>query len=196
MQIRRLVAGTTVALATAAGVPAVAAAAPVSPSGAVLAAHEFPSGSTGYKVEKEKLSELAGVPEKGEGGSPCATKADALAKALDGAEVVEAEAKRGSVEFEASVIGGRLTTANRDAVTACRSSLPAEKRTVAREAPADLTHLRPFIFAVGDSELQGWADVRGVTVLVSAEGEKGAAVDSEGFWQTLRAQIAKVERQP
>lgn len=31
---------------------------------------------------------------------------------------------------------------------------------------------------------------------MEAEGQKGAAVDSEIVWQTLRAQVAKVEWQP
>ncbi|WP_336670501.1 hypothetical protein [Tsukamurella sp. USMM236] len=51
--------------------------------------------------------------------------------------------------------------------------------------------------AVGRNTLQAWIDVRGVTVIVEAEGKTdAAAADSDIFWQTLRAQVAKVERQP
>ncbi|BDH57008.1 hypothetical protein [Tsukamurella sp. PLM1] len=196
MSIRRLVAGTTAAAATIICLPAIAQAAPVSPQHAVLAAHEFPLGSTGYKVEREKLSALEGVPSDPGAASPCATALTALTERLADSEIVEAEAVRGTTELEASVLDTTVTTARRDAATACRSSVDADDRPSTLQAPADLARLKPFIFAIGTDTLQAWVDVRGVTVIVEAEGKNDAAADSESFWQTLRAQVAKVERQP
>ncbi|WEL94780.1 hypothetical protein P1N98_07865, partial [Tsukamurella tyrosinosolvens] len=73
---------------------------------------------------------------------------------------------------------------------------PRRTPTTILAAPDDLARLKPFIMAVGRNTLQAWVDVRGTTVIVEAEGKKDAAADSEVFWQTLRAQVAKIERQP
>ncbi|WP_158636225.1 hypothetical protein, partial [Tsukamurella sputi] len=62
--------------------------------------------------------------------------------------------------------------------------------------PNDLAHLRPMLIGVGGTMYQGAVDVRGVTVLAGTTNRDGGPADLDGFWQVLRAQIAKVERQP
>lgn len=196
MNVRRRVAGAAAAAATIISLPALAHAAPVVPHQAVLAAHEFPTGSTGYKVERETLTSPDGLPEDSPTDSVCGTKLNALARVLEGTEIVEAEAVHGTTELEASVLNRTITAARGAATEACRADVAAADRPTILAAPDDLARLKPFIMAVGRNTLQAWVDVRGTTVIVEAEGKKDAAADSEVFWQTLRAQVAKVERQP
>ncbi|BDD83061.1 hypothetical protein TPB0596_28240 [Tsukamurella pulmonis] len=196
MNVRQWAAGSAVATATVVFLPALAQAAPIAPQQAVLAAHEFPLGSTEYKVERETLTSPEGLPSEPAAQSQCATKLDALSKALDGAAIVEAEAVRGTTELESSVLDRTVTTARSDASKACMQEVTGEDRPTILDAPQDLARLNPFLFAMGRNTLQGWVDVRGVTVIVEAEGKDGGAVETEAFWQTLRAQVAKVERQP
>lgn len=196
MNVRRRVAGAAAAAATIVSLPALAHAAPVVPQQAVLAAHEFPAGSTDYKVERETLTSPDGLPEDSPADSECGTKLNALARSMEGTEILEAEAVHGTTELEASVLSRTITAARGAATEACRSDVAAANRPTILAAPDDLARLKPFIMAVGRNTLQAWVDVRGVTVIVEAEGKKDAAADSEIFWQTLRAQVAKVERQP
>ncbi|MBS4104095.1 hypothetical protein [Tsukamurella paurometabola] len=195
MNARRWVAGSAAAAAII-SLPAGAQAAPVVPQQAVLAAHEFPGGSTGYKVERETLTAPDGLPEGSPTDSPCGTGLAALARAMEGTEIVEAEAVHGTTELEASVLSRPVTAARSAATEACRADVDAADRPTILAAPDDLARLKPFIMAVGRNTLQAWVDVRGVTVIVEAEGKKDGAADSDVFWQTLRSQVAKVERQP
>lgn len=193
MQIHRAAAGLTIALAATAALPAVATAAPISLPHAVLAAHEFPSGSTNYKVEQETVSP-GRIPAHLQ-GTACGAKWTSLIEAAAGGQSVEAEVKRGSTELEASILSRPTTTIARDMMLTCDRQIASNDRLSVRPVPADLAALKPFVISFSKSDLQAWVDVRGVTVLVEAEADNNATVDADGFWQTLRAQISKVQRQ-
>ncbi|WP_159103257.1 hypothetical protein [Tsukamurella sp. 1534] len=183
-------------MVAAALLPAVAQAAPVNPSQAVLAAHEFPFGSTGYKVEREVLKPDDVAPDApADATSPCAVELGRTFEKLAGVTVVEAEVTRAGTELEAAVMSRRVTDYFTATFRACNAQMPPRERASVLPVPADLAGRGAFVFRDGD-EYIGWTDVRDVTVTVYAEAKDKLPVDAEAFWQTFRAQVAKVERQP
>ncbi|CAM3347400.1 hypothetical protein [Tsukamurella hominis] len=190
MRLRTLVAGATVAVLATVGLPAAAHAAPVVPARALLTAAEFPAGSTQYTPGRR-------TPSTGLGGLESAD-CIALRDGLDGdfrrSAVADAVALRGRSAIMVSIVDRPLTSRIADVVTRCAE--PDVPRAVAVTAPTDLERVRPRVLTTGADDIRGWADVRGTTVGVIVEGENGAAADRDAFWQLLRAQVAKVERQP
>lgn len=190
MNGRRFAAAFALALTTAVTIPALATAAPVQPSRALLTAAEFPSGTTNYTAERTTPSAGIGGPESAD----CAHRRDALEAEFKAAGSATAAALRGRSTIRAAVIDRPV--ASRATEFAMRCPAPGTPAPIALGVPSDLQHARPSILSSGADFLSSWADVRGTTVLVLAIGEDGAPADRDAFWQTLRAQIAKVERQP
>lgn len=187
MIARRCAAATALAVA-ALSVPALAQAAPVVPSQAVLAANEFPAGSFDYKVFRDTFP-AAGSAEAGT--SPCGIATRELERMLAGVSVVEAEAWRGSTLFY-SVVGRPVKDLQSKQTGACLPSTQA----VRQQIPVDLARVNLTVTRSGSQRIEGSADVRGVTVGVVGSAPDGKTLDTDTFWQVLRAQIAKVERQP
>lgn len=199
MRLRNLLTGSTVAVLAAVGLPAAAQAAPVDTAHAVLAAHEFPAGTTGYTVETETLTPIgdSAAPGAVGGSSPtaCERNMGRMFERMDGARVTEARAVRGTTRVEAALLNRPLTALMMETFPTCEAALSPSERSAVPAAPADLARLRPFIFRDED-ELQAWVDVRGVAINVTARSTNRSSADADAFWQLLRAQVAKVERQP
>ncbi|KXO92078.1 hypothetical protein AXK56_02985 [Tsukamurella pulmonis] len=195
MIARRIAAALVPVAAMSLLVPGTAHAAPVNTAQAVLAAHEFPLGSTGYKVETETLEPLDEPQDASPAAGPCGRFIDAMFQRLSGARVSDASAVRGGTEINATVLSRPMARFMADGFPTCEAALDPRSRSTVLAVPADLARLNPFLFRDAD-ELQGWVDVRGISVNVIASATKGSAVDTDAFWQTLRAQVAKVERQP
>ncbi|BDD83057.1 hypothetical protein TPB0596_28200 [Tsukamurella pulmonis] len=190
MRARHLVAGTTVAVLAAVGLPGVAQAAPVVPAQAVLAAHEFPAGSTGY-TQKSSIESAASVPSA---KTPCTTATYEAEKATAGGRSTTATARRGSTVLDASVIDRVVIDKAIEIGRACTDDGPMPGTRLS--APADLARYRTvFSSNAGGRELIGFIGVRDSTVRVDAVSVRDRA-DFDAFWQTVRAQVAKVERQP
>ncbi|GAA1014682.1 hypothetical protein [Tsukamurella strandjordii] len=191
MNTRHLVAAASIAGAVVIGLPAVAQAAPVVPAQAILAANEFPFGSVEYKVS----SEIGAPPVKVTGDSSCERASYDLDKRLEGAKSTDAEAVRGSSKLEASVNDRPMADAMRTVFRVCGAELGVQLAIA--PLPADLSRYNGFVFLSEsrDSAI-GVVDVRGAAVGVSVDGRGNQPADTDAFWQILRAQVAKVERQP
>lgn len=190
MRLRNLLTGSTVAVLAAVGLPAAAQAAPVVPARALLTATEFPNGSSHYTPGRR-------TPSAGIGGldsADCAARRARLNDDFRRSTFADAVALRGRSAILVSIIDRPLAPRIADTATRCNGSSVPQAASVA--IPADLQRLRPRVLSTGADDIRGWADVRGTTVGVIVEGEDGAAADRDAFWQLLRAQIAKVERQP
>lgn len=192
MRLRNLLAGSTVAALAAVALPAAAHAAPVVPAQVVLAAHEFPVGTTGYSVENETIRTTDDV------NRPTRTECDrrlvAGAKRIDGAHASTAKVTRGPVRMESAVVDRSFTTEVSALSAACDAEQAPSSRSVVLPAPADLTRFRSFLTQYGGMSFQGWVDVRGATVTVDVTSSSSDADPRDLFWQVLRAQVAKVER--
>ncbi|TWS25113.1 hypothetical protein FK268_07800 [Tsukamurella sputi] len=192
MIARRLSVAGAIAVATLAIVPAVAQAAPVNTARAILAAHEFPPGSSGYKVETETLDPF----DEPEGSStPCSRFIRTMFERLGGAQVTSAQASRGATDVEVAVVNRPMAALMAEGFPTCEAQVDPRARSTVLAAPADLTRLRPFVFKDAD-EMQAWVDLRGISVNVTATTNNRGPADADAFWQVLRTQIAKVERQP
>lgn len=173
--------------------PGVASAAPVPLEAAVLAPHEFPAGSDRYEVESE-APELSAY-RVDDADRACADATTAVETSLEGARAVEAEAVRGATGFETTLYSQPVATE----LGAWREACADESQPLT--APADLARLNPVIFRSAPEEngevdqYGAYVNVRGVTVIIDADATAGAA-DWNGFWDVLRTQVAKVERQP
>lgn len=190
MHARLLIAGVALAGAAAAGLPAVAQAAPVVPAQAILAAHEFPLGSTGY--ESNQTVEKA--PSKSSGTTECDRKSDELDRAAAGARSADASANRGDTVFLVSILERPLIAQLKEFIRICGDG--GEDRGTPLAAPHDLARYQPRLTSsLGGRFLQAGLDVRGTSVIVLARNGRAPA-DFDGFWQTLRAQVGKIERQP
>lgn len=194
MRVRHLLAGSTVAVLAAVGLPGVAQAAPIVPAQAVLAAHEFPVGSSGYTVEHETIRTTDEV--NGPARTECDRRLVAGAKAIDGAHATTAKVTRGNMTVETAVVDRSFTAEVSALTTACDAESSSLGRTVILPAPADLARFRTFITRYATASFQGWVDVRGTTVSVDVSSRGDAVAEPDLFWRTLRAQVAKVERQP
>ncbi|MCS3780167.1 hypothetical protein [Tsukamurella ocularis] len=187
------------AVLAAVGLPGIAHAAPVNTAQAVLAAHEFPAGTTGYEVETETLTSIGARATPGAVDDPspsaCSRNISRMFERMEGARVTEARAVRGSTRVEAVVLNRPMTALMTETFPTCEATLLPSERSAVLAAPRDLARLRPFIFRDKD-ELQAWVDVRGVAINVTARGTNRSPADADAFWQTLHAQVAKVERQP
>ncbi|MET9328612.1 hypothetical protein [Tsukamurella sp. NPDC003166] len=194
MRVRHVLVGTTVTLLAVAGLPAVAQAAPVDPARAILSAAEFPAGTTGYAVEHETIRTTDDV--NGPTRTECDRRLVAAAKKIDGAPATTAKVTRGSVGVESAVVGRSFTAEVTSLTTACDAESDTRIRSVVLPAPQDLARFRTFVLQYAGNSFQGWVDVRGATVTVDVSSRGSAAADRDLFWQVLRAQVAKVERQP
>ncbi|KXP09727.1 hypothetical protein AXK57_12835 [Tsukamurella pulmonis] len=191
MIARRIAAAGALALAATASVPALASAAPVQPTRALLTADEFPAGTTDYTLENRSPS--AGLPSSSE--SPkCSAQREDLDQRLRGITSANAVALRRANEILVYVLDRPVTTQIADLATHC--AIPGMGVATPRAVPGDLARVRARVVTTSPDTIQGWADVRGATVSVNLFGIDGAAADREAFWQLFRAQIAKVERQP
>ncbi|KXP05669.1 hypothetical protein HWD35_03380 [Tsukamurella tyrosinosolvens] len=190
MRLRTLVAGSTVAVLAAVGLPAAAHAAPVVPARALLTAAEFPAGSTHYAAGARSPS--AGV--AGSESAQCAKERAMLESSLRSGSASDAVAIREQTQILVSVIDRPLSASIAGYATRCAT--PAGAWTDPESIPSDLRGFRPRVVSTGPEDLRGWVDVRGATVGVVVAGVDGTAADREAFWQLLRAQVAKVERQP
>ncbi|MBS4104608.1 hypothetical protein [Tsukamurella paurometabola] len=115
---------------------------------------------------------------------------------IDGAHASTAKVRRGPVRVESVVVDRPFTTAVADLTAACEAEEAPHSRSKVLSAPADLARFRTFLTQYGNSSFQGWVDVRGATVTVDVMSSGTAADSRDLFWQVLRAQVAKVERQP
>ncbi|MGX9296819.1 hypothetical protein [Tsukamurella paurometabola] len=182
-----LLAGATVAVLASVGLPAVAQASPVVPAQAVLAAHEFPAGSKDYKAFP--IGRLpAARPQTAR--TPCDARAAELDAAVAGASAIEVEAWRGDTLFTASIIDRPVAAQFEAATLACTKAGPKIA------PPADLARVNPTVRRSNSQRMEAMVDVRGVNVGVVASSPRGKTLDADTFWQVLRAQVAKVERQP
>ncbi|CAM3827034.1 hypothetical protein ACXYTP_02210 [Tsukamurella ocularis] len=193
MRVRTVLAGSTAAVLAAVALPGVAQAAPVVPARAVLAAHEFPIGTTGYAVENETIRTTDDI--NGPTHTECDRRLVAGAKAIDGALASTAKVARGAVRVESAVVARSFTAEVSALTAACDAESSPHSRTVVLPAPADLARYRTFLTQYAGTSFQGWVDVHGATVTVDvmSSSDSGAR---DLFWQVLRAQVAKVERQP
>ncbi|AUN40223.1 hypothetical protein [Tsukamurella tyrosinosolvens] len=187
MRLRPLVSGSTVAVLAAVGLPAAAHAAPVVPAQAVLAAHEFPAGSKDYKAFPIGRFPAA-QPQTAR--TPCDERAAKLDAAVAGASAIEVEVWRGDTLFTASIIDRPVAAQFEAATLACTKAAPKIA------PPADLARVNPTIRRNSSQRMEAMVDVRGVNVGVVASSPRGKTLDADTFWQVLRAQVAKVERQP
>ncbi|ADG78385.1 putative protein OS=Tsukamurella paurometabola (strain ATCC 8368 / DSM / CCUG 35730 /CIP 100753 / JCM 10117 / KCTC 9821 / NBRC 16120 / NCIMB 702349/ NCTC 13040) OX=521096 GN=Tpau_1767 PE=4 SV=1 [Tsukamurella paurometabola] len=191
MIARRLAAVGALTLA-ALSAPALAQAAPIVPSQAILAAHEFPFGSTRYKVTSE-----VGSPAKSSGETACDRASYAVDKRMEGTRTTDASAERGATELEASVNERPMADAMRTVFQTCGTQFGIRDRIALLPLPADLNRYNGFVFiSVARDSYIGVVDVRGAAVGVSVNSRGDQPADGDAFWQTLRAQVAKVERQP
>ncbi|CAM3827103.1 hypothetical protein ACXYTP_02205 [Tsukamurella ocularis] len=189
---RRLVVAGAIALAAPALGPGVAQAAPVNTTRTILAAHEFPLGSNGYKVETETLEPFD---EPGNTGTPCSRFIRTMFERLGGAQVTSAQVIRGTTQVEVAVVNRPMAALMAEGFPTCEAQVDPRARSTVLAAPTDLARLRPFVFKDAD-EMQAWVDLRGISVNVTTTTKNRGPADAETFWQTLRAQVAKVERQP
>ncbi|GAA1014678.1 hypothetical protein GCM10009551_102220 [Nocardiopsis tropica] len=188
MTIRSVLAGGSVAVVAAAALPAIAQAAPVVPKDAVLTAQEFPPGSHDYKTFPMTFPAVGTRPAN---SSRCAVKTHELQQRLAGSSAVEAEAWRGDTMYYASVFGRPVAEVLGEQNVACDMS-PRERRV---PAPADLARVNPTAFRSGSQRIEATAELHGVTVGVVGTSPDGKVLDTDTFWEILRAQIAKIERQ-
>ena len=195
MIARRFAAALVPVAAVSLFVPAFAHAAPVNTAQAVLAAHEFPLGSSGYEVETEPLGQFDRSQAGSRPATACGRFIDAMFQRLSGARVSDASALRGGTKINATIVSRPMARFMAEGFPTCEASLAPRSRATILAAPADLARLNPFLFRDED-EIQGWVDVRGISVNVITSATVGSAVDTDAFWQTLRAQVAKVDRQP
>ncbi|GAA1073081.1 hypothetical protein [Tsukamurella spumae] len=193
MRARHVLVGSTVTFLALAGLPAVAQAAPVVPARAVLAANEFPAGSTGYSVRSE-VGEPAGELIS---DTACGAAEHRVDKALAGAHSTDAKARRGALDLETSVIERPMATVMRGVITTCSAKLRYGTRAIVKPLPADLSRHQGFTVSTGDNQtLIAVVEVRGASVGVQVSGTSATPADPAAFWQLVRAQVAKVERQP
>lgn len=193
MIARRSAAVAALVVGVAAGLPAVAQAAPVVPARAVLAAHEFPTGTSGYVVENETINTSDEVSEPTR--TECDRRLVAGAKAINGAHASTAKVSQGSTRVESAVVDRSFTAAVAELTAACEAESSPSSRSIVLPAPADLAGYRTLLTQYSGTSFQGWVDVRGTTVTVDVMSH-GNGADRDVFWQVLRAQVAKVERQP
>ncbi|ADG78384.1 hypothetical protein [Tsukamurella paurometabola] len=189
MIARRLAAAGALALA-ALSAPALAQAAPIVPSQAILAAHEFPFGSTSYQLKDETI-DFTGAESADD--SPCERSLRDAMAAIAGTKAMSAEAKRGTTTISSAIVARSYTDRVAKIDEACDDGAARQQNLA---APPDLARYTSHITTYRGSSIDSWVDVRGVTVSVQVYSSGSNAVDSEAFWQTLRAQVAKVERQP
>lgn len=188
MRARHLLGGSTVAVLAAICLPGIVQAAPVVPAQAVLAAREFPAGTTGYTAKTE-VGKPAGTLAS---DSPCGRAEHAVDQRLAGARSTDAQVRRGALTLESSVIDRPMSATMRNTFTTC-----AAGRAVPEALPADLARYQGFVVRVGGGQsLVGVVDVRGASVGVSVDGSSASPADEGAFFLVLRAQVAKVERQP
>lgn len=170
-----------------------AAAAPIVPSQAVLAAQEFPIGSTGYKVS----SDIGSPADKPDGDTPCDRASYDVEKAVAGVKSTDAKAVRGPQRLEASVISRPMAGVMRQLFATCTTQFRYSTSAAVAPLPADLSRYTGFIVrSPKQRSLIGVVDVRGAAVGAEVDASGSAPVDEDAFWQLLRAQIAKIERQP
>ncbi|CAM3748178.1 hypothetical protein TSST111916_04405 [Tsukamurella strandjordii] len=173
-------------------IPALAQAAPIVPAQAVLAANEFPLGSTGYKTDDATI-DFNGDESA---NTACDRAVRDAVKSISGVKAVSAEVLRGTTKIESGVVGRAYTARVAEIDVTCDADSSGNARPQKLAAPPDLARYRTHITTYRGSSIDSWVDVRGVTVSVQAHGTDGTPVDADAFWQTLRAQVAKVERQP
>lgn len=191
MITRRSAAAGALALGAATVLPGVANAAPVQPRAAIVSAGELPAGSSGYTLS----TKVAQPPTKPARDTPCDRMAHRIETALAGSTTVEVSATRGTDEIHVGISEGSGVSTARDVITACNTD-PGVVPQATVGAPSDLARLAPFITRTRDGKLlQATIDLRGVSVTVYVV-NMDRSVDSSIFWQVLRAQVAKVERQP
>lgn len=183
----------TVVLAAACLFPATAQAAPIAPSRAILTPSEFPSGSSGYRLIRTTAPSIPKA--SGLTDNPCELAAMRLRLAAADARSAEAVAHRGKTYTSVELTDRDLVQKTREVIEACRPNGGDTLAVVS--TPAEFTRYRVYVGTTGSGgkEIQGWAAVRGVTVQVIIDSAPGGP-DFETFWQLLRTQIAKVERQP
>lgn len=177
--------------------PATAYATPVAPARALLSQAEFPEGSTGYT--REDRADLT-TSERPTGDparyTPCERSFATMFGVLDDASAAEATARRGTTRLGVTVIDAEVLRHARELFRTCNAEYPPDQRTRELATPADLAGVRPYLVANGRHELIAWVQLRGITIHVDAWVIGGQALDTAAFWQALRAQVAKVERQP
>ncbi len=197
MRARHVLAGSTVAVLATVALPAAAQAVPVIPARAILAAHEFPSGSTEYSRNAgprlDSSDRPTGDPSR---FTPCQRSLAAMYARVDRTTSAEATARRSSTKLDVTVIGAPVLDSTRELYRTCNADFPPAERTRDLAAPADIARVRPYIVANGHHELIAWVELRGITLHVDAWTTGGGTPDHDAFWHLLRAQIAKVERQP
>ncbi|KXO92080.1 hypothetical protein AXK56_02995 [Tsukamurella pulmonis] len=190
MIARRIAAAGALALAATASVPALASAAPVQPTRALLTAAEFPSGSSQYTV----MHRPAPTAPAGAAGTSCDAARERLGAASAGGRSTEAVAYRDRTYASVELTDRPLLDPIRAVITACTDSEPGAPTTLA--VPRDVSRYGAITASTeGGTTLETVAEVRGITIQVLVDASPDGA-DHATFWELLRAQIAKVERQP
>ena len=193
MIARRFAAAGALALLMASAVPALSAAAPVDPARAILSAAEFPIGNdASYRVThtvNRAPARASGLTTDG-----CELAGVRMMSAAAGSRSIEAMAFQGKTYASVEVTDRALVSPIRAVMDACRTT-PNADVPVPIGTPAEFTRYRLIAGAASHGkELNGWAEVRGVTVQVVVDASPNPP-DYDTFWRLFRAQIAKIERQ-
>lgn len=173
--------------------PAMSTAAPVDPTRAILSAAEFPIDTGTYRVTH--TVNRAPTTSSGLTADACESAGVKMMNAATGSRSTEAMAFQGKTYASVELTDRALVTPIRATIDACRTT-PNADVPVLIGTPAEFTRYRLIAgTASHGKELNGWAEVRGVTVQVVVDASPNPP-DYDTFWRLLRAQIAKIERQP
>lgn len=194
MRLRNLLAGSTVAVLSAVGLPGMAHAAPVEPARAILTAAEFPIDSgRSYRVThtvNHAPARASGLTTDG-----CELAGVRMMSAAAGSRSSEAMAFQGRTYASVQLTDRALVAPILATIDACRTT-PNADVPVLIGTPAEFTRYRLIAgTASHGKELNGWAEVRGVTVQVVVDASPNPA-DYATFWRLLRTQLTKIEKQP
>lgn len=191
MIARRFGVAGVLAVSVVAAAPVVANAAPVQLHSAIVSARELPVGSSEYALS----TTLAPVPEKPTRDAPCDRTAYRVKTSLAGSKAAEVSATRGDDGITVRISDRPGVRDSRDVITACNTD-PGVVPQVTVDPPSDLARHTLLITRTRDGKLtQAVVDLRGISVTVAVV-NMNRAIDSSTFWQVLRTQVAKVERQP
>lgn len=192
MTLRRLITGTSVLVTVLAVGSSPVHAAPVDTARAILGAAEFPPGAVSYTAASETLTPRA----RAAGTTRCDIESFTAERSLSGALSTDASVRRGTADLRVGIISRPTVAALVRVERACASDPRFADRGRPVAAPADLAHYRSRITRMpGGGSYFAVVDLRGVSVQAGVA-HASTPDDVEAFWRILRAQIAKVQRQP
>lgn len=174
MRLRRPAAAVAIAVVLATAVPALSSAAPVDPARAILTAAEFPIDSgRSYRVThtvNHAPARASGLTTDG-----CELAGIRMMSAASGSRSTEAMAFQGKTYASVQLTDRTLVAPILATIDACRTTPDADV-PVLIGTPAEFTRYRLIAGTASDGkELNGWAEVRGVTVQVVVDASPNPA---------------------